>query len=685
MEGYFEAIDMNDGDESSSVQAWTSNWFEPKVHTKPSKNRPNVTYEIDYVYGARMEDSRKNVHINSYGKVVYMAGSLGIVLDPKTKEQRFFGGGDIDLDDPKSAKHFPGHTDEILCLQLNDDRSLAASGQLGNRPYVFLWDPNTAEVKTRIKMNHGVKGIRSLWFSPEGDKLACLDITEQNRIWIYDIATHKLLKVVKTDLNKKFDVDWTITPDGDHVIGVAGMKNAKFIKSADSEFKDTQIEFGVTNRLYIADHACICFDEFGSAYTGTQTGFLIRWTEYKDVYKVDAQNHTHLGGVHTLKWCERKLFSGSSDLTIKVSDLDFEVLCVFQAGSTVRSVDFHKDILVYSTKNGGIFKYDVDIDDLEFNNGETLMKSHFATQECGLIIQDNKIYTCGDDNQLFVRDMKTHQITGYYKLNEDKKDTKPKAALINGKENPLLAAAAHALDHHNEEIKVDFESDIDINVALDHIAISFTDGLVLVKQYSDPSKLLFKLTNAKKSCEWVEYSPDSEKLAVGSHDHKIYLYICQKYKYDLSRIFEYHSGGLIAIDWSIDSRFLRTNWDKNELVFWNIMQKKYIAPETWSDVIWSAQNCKLSWPTQGVFPYGASPDIVNWCSYDEFSNIIATGDDNGRVNIFNNPWLVDFNKERTLRGHSGHVGRVAFTNDGEYLITVGGYDRTIIQWKRKQL
>lgn len=79
------------------------------------------------------------------------------------------------------------------------------------------------------------------------------------------------------------------------------MKNAKFIKSADSEFKDTQIEFGVTNRLYIADHACICFDEFGSAYTGTQTGFLIRWTEYKDVYKVDAQNHTHLGGVHTLK------------------------------------------------------------------------------------------------------------------------------------------------------------------------------------------------------------------------------------------------------------------------------------------------------------------------------------------------------------------------------------------------
>ena len=232
------------------------------------------------------------------------------------------------------------------------------------------------------------------------------------------------------------------------------------------------------------------------------------------------------------------------------------------------------------------------------------------------------------------------------------------------------------------EVHEDFESDISINAAINHIAMSYKDGQVLVKSLEDPSKLLFALTDASKSCEWVEYSPNSEKLACGSHDKKIYIYQCDRLKYDLIKTYEFHSGGIIAIDWCVNSKFLRSNCDSNELIYWKISQKKYLSPEQATDIQWNSQNCKLSWNTQGVIPYGASPDLVNCCATEETLDIIATGDDNGRVNIYNNPCLPDYNKGRMYRGHAGHIGRIDFSPGGEYMFSVGGYDHTVIQWKK---
>lgn len=53
-----------------------------------------------------------------------------------------------------------------------------------------------------------------------------------------------------------------------------------------------------------------------------------------------------------------------------------------------------------------------------------------------------------------------------------------------------------------------------------------------------------------------------------------------------------------------------------------------------------------------------------------------------RLNLYNKPCIEGYNKCRTYRAHAGYVGRVAFTEEGDRLFTVGGYDKTIIQWKR---
>lgn len=51
--------------------------------------------------------------------------------------------------------------------------------------------------------------------------------------------------------------------------------------------------------------------------------------------------------------------------------------------------------------------------------------------------------------------------------------------------------------------------------------------------------------------------------------------------------------------------------------------------------------------------------------------MIASGDDWGLVCTYNNPLLVGHESNK-YRGHSEHVTRVIFSDDSNYLISIGG-------------
>ena len=60
---------------------------------------------------------------------------------------------------------------------------------------------------------------------------------------------------------------------------------------------------------------------------------------------------------------------------------------------------------------------------------------------------------------------------------------------------------------------------------------------------------------------------------------------------------------------------------------------------------------------------------------------MATGDDYGLVNLFRDPVIKG--KPRCYRGHSEHVVRVKFScGDDARLYSIGGYDQTLMQWKK---
>ena len=234
------------------------------------------------------------------------------------------------------------------------------------------------------------------------------------------------------------------------------------------------------------------------------------------------------------------------------------------------------------------------------------------------------------------------------------------------------------------------------NAALNHLAVADNKGIVQIREVDwalvdkrDPAglntvkKTLFK--DVKKA-EWIEtmvYSPDNQHLAVGSHDNIIYLVETKAYK-KVTKLTG-HSSFITALDWAVDSSYIRSVCGAYELLFFNVKTKKRdpSGASNTVETVWKDQQTKLGWCVQGIFPSGTDGSHINAVCMSEDQSIIASGDDYGLVCVYRNPCLDDKHKSSKYRGHSEHVMNVKFSKDKKYLFSVGGQDQTCIQWKQQ--
>lgn len=143
-----------------------------------------------------------------------------------------------------------------------------------------------------------------------------------------------------------------------------------------------------------------------------------------------------------------------------------------------------------------------------------------------------------------------------------------------------------------------------------------------------------------------------------------------------------HSSYITALDWSEDSKWIRTNCGAYELLFWDASNgsQNTNGRSELKDTAWATLTCPLTWETEGSFPKGVDGTHVNRCARDPTGKYIATGDDWCMLNIFNNPCRPGA-RPRSYKGHSEFVTNVMFK--GNKIITTGGYDNTIIIWAQK--
>merc|ERR1712087_902362 len=108
---------------------------------------------------------------------------------------------------------------------------------------------------------------------------------------------------------------------------------------------------------------------------------------------------------------------------------------------------------------------------------------------------------------------------------------------------------------------------------------------------------------------------------------------------------------------------------------------KHIAAQPDPDEVkWADDPLIAGWDTQGLYQKGWDGTDLNDATLTSDGKLIASGDDYGCVRLHNYP-AVDPSVCLEYRGHAEFVVGVEFLRDDSQLITCGGNDMAIFQWK----
>jgi microtubule-associated protein-like 6 len=641
----FDFEEIGEGDQFMAVKPWIGALKAPSSFVKAARNSklaPVVNMTLDFIHGYRAKDCRNNLRYLPDGRLIYHAAGVGITMDKQTRTQSFF----------------VQHVDDITAFALKADGSMAATGEVGRRPNIFVWDTASQMLIASFKAPLE-KGIAGLAFSPSGNKLAAVAMDDDHSVAIYDINTKVLLSTSKGDRSFIIEIVWVSETE----LATAGVKHFKSWQFAGSTLTGKLGQFGRYN------NALLCAATHGTnVLTGASDGSLIVWSGASPVKAVPL----HRRAIDSVWASHSAVVTGAKDGCVhilspslqKVHTFDLSAPQFQSLSSFIRSACLNEagDTLLVGTYGSEIYEVAVP-------SGENvkLMSGHYTpsrgttvTNEVwGLaVFPDNSRYvTCSDDGTLRLWDFETKTQLHCVKFAET--------------EEVLDAAKARSLS---------------VNSSATLIAVGFKDGSFKVLETNLWSVKISKKERREEIAD-LKFSPDDSKLAVGSHDNFIDIYSTRDYK--RLGICKGHSSFITHLDWSTDSRYLHSNCGAYELLFWEgeTGRQQTSGATALRDEPWASFTLVIGWPVQGIYPQYADGTDVNAVDRsskkfgnDEYS-LVATADDFGLVKLFRHPCLEKGAEAVIGRGHSSHVTNVRFLPSDQRIVSTGGDDQCVFQWK----
>lgn len=403
--------------------------------------------------------------------------------------------------------------------------------------------------------------------------------------------------------------------------------------------------------------ACVDSCPDGFFYTGGSNSDVYKWSaeERKCLGSVNAHSK---GFVSSITFHEGKLYSGGKDGKIVITSVDLAKEGEIDFGVLVRAISIKNGNMLVGTRDGCITECGLD-----GSGKNVVMYSHSDGEVWGLSIYPNgNAVTSGDDNQVLWWNPNERKRECHCAVSTRKVHVKRGASTLSRLPASQCSRAV-AISEHHEGV----------------VAVATNDGHVEVKNKDG------QLADFSDSKEWIEamaFSPDGAYLAVGSHDNNIYVY--ETSNWSLHGTCKAHNSFITALDWCCESKYIRSNCGAYELLFFDVSNNCEQDKDGRSNTTgteWATHTVKISWSTEGVFPKGQDGTHINGVALSADKNILATGDDWGLVRLFRFP-VRNGGRPVSYAGHSEHVVRVGFSCDDTYLWSIGGYDQTVMQWKR---
>ncbi|XP_069811367.1 echinoderm microtubule-associated protein-like 4 isoform X4 [Dendropsophus ebraccatus] len=609
---------------------------------------PPEKLKLEWVYGYRGRDCRANVYLLPTGEIVYFIASVVVLFNYEERTQR----------------HYLGHTDCVKCIALHPDKIRIATGQIAGvdkdgrplQPHVRVWDSVSLSTLQVIGLGTFERGVGCLDFSKadSGVHLAVIDDSNEHMLTVWDWQKKSKVAEIKTTNEVVLAVEFH--PTDANTIVTCGKSHIFFWTWSGNSLARKQGIFGKYEKPKFVQ--CLAFLSNGDVLAGDSGGVMLIWSKtpvestagkgVKGVYQISKQIKAHDGSVFTL--CQMRngmlLTGGGKDRKIILWDHNLnperEIEVPDQYG-TIRAVAEGKtDQFLIGTSRNFILRG-------TFNDGFQVEVQGHTDELWGLATHPFKdlLLTCAQDKQVCLWNSVDHTLEWTRVLDEP----------------------GHCADFHPSGIVV---------------AIGTHSGRWFVLD-AETRDLVSIHTDGNEQLSVMRYSVDGTLLAVGSHDNFIYLYNVSENGRKYSRYGKCtgHSSYITHLDWSPDNKYIMSNSGDYEILYWDIPSgcKLIRNRSDCKDIDWATYTCVLGFHVFGVWPEGSDGTDINALVRSHNRKVIALADDFCKVHLFQYPCSKPKAPSHKYSAHSSHVTNVSFTHSDGHLISTGGKDMSIIQWR----
>uniref|UniRef100_A0A667Y7E4 EMAP like 4 n=1 Tax=Myripristis murdjan TaxID=586833 RepID=A0A667Y7E4_9TELE len=608
---------------------------------------PSERLKLEWVYGYRGRDCRANVYLLPTGEIVYFIASVVVLFNYEERTQR----------------HYLGHTDCVKCLAVHPDKIRIATGQIAGvdkdgralQPHVRVWDSVSLSTLQVVGLGTFERGVGSLAFSKadSGQHLSVIDDCNDHMLTVWDWQKKSKIAEIKTTNEVVLAVEFH--PTDAHTIVTCGKSHIFFWTWSGTSLARKQGIFGKFEKPKFVQ--CLAFLSTGDILTGDSGGVMLVWTRSSaepppgkgpKAFQISRQVKGHEGSVFCV--CEMRsgtlLTGGGKDHKIILWDhdlhLDREIQVPEQYG-TIRAVAEGKgeEFLVGTSRNFILRG--------TFNDGFLVEVQGHTDELWGLASHPFRemFLTCAQDRLVCLWDSTQHSLQWSRTLEEH----------------------GHCADFHPSGAVVAIGTHSGKWYALD----------------ADTTDLVAIHTDGNEQLSVMRYSVDGSLLAVGSHDNFIYLYTVAERGRKYSRYGKCtgHSSYITHLDWSPDNNFIMSNSGDYEILYWDIPNgcKLIRNRSECKDIDWATYTCVLGYHVFGVWPEGSDGTDINALIRSHNRKVIALADDFCKVHLFAYPSSRAKAPSHKYSAHSSHVTNVSFLFSDSHLISTGGKDTSIMQWR----
>ncbi|NXW16700.1 EMAL1 protein, partial [Circaetus pectoralis] len=592
---------------------------------------PAKRLKLEWVYGYRGRDCRSNLYLLPTGETVYFIASVVVLFNVEEQLQR----------------HYTGHNDDVKCLAVHPDRITIATGQVAGTskdgkqlpPHVRVWDSVTLNTLHVIGMGFFDRAVTCIAFSKSngGSSLCSVDDSNDHVLSVWDWQKEEKLADVKCSNEAVFAADFH--PTDTNIIVTCGKSHLYFWTLEGSSLIKKQGLFEKQEKPKFV--LCVTFSENGDTITGDSSGNILVWGKGTNRISHAVQG-AHEGGIFAL--CMLRdgtlVSGGGKDRKLISWNGNYQKLHkteIPEQFGPIRTVAEGKgDVVLIGTTRNFVLQGTLSGDFFPITQGHT-------DELWGLAVHSSKpqFFTCGHDKHITLWDATTHRPI-WNKIIED----------------PAQSSGFHP--------------------SAPVVAVGTLTGRWFVFD-TETKDLVTVHTDGNEQLSVMRYSPDGNFLAIGSHDNCIYIYGVSENGRKYTRIGKCsgHSSFITHLDWSVNSQYLVSNSGDYEILYWIPSAcKQVVSVETTRDIEWATYTCTL-----GFHVFGKTKDFKTLTDLYALARAMCSVYTTKASVHITCPVLEKLAPSHVYGGHSSHVTNVDFLCEDTHLISTGGKDTSIMQWR----